>query len=57
MKERLPVDMENLELPDDDFWEKDELPRTSYGFANILYILSLLITIGSVLTVVFLGNR
>ena len=56
MKERLPIEMENLELPQDDFWEKGEL-KNSYGFANILYILSLIITVGSVLVVIFLGKR
>lgn len=56
MKERLPVEMDNLELPQDDFWDKNEL-QNSYGFANILYILSMIITVGSVLAIIFLGNR
>jgi len=55
MKERLPIEMDNLELPQDDFWEKDEL-NNSYGYANILYILSIIITIGSVLVVIFFGK-
>ncbi len=56
MREKLPVELDNLELPQDDFWDKNEL-HNSYGFANILYILSMIITVGSVLVVIFLGNR
>ena len=56
MREKLPVELDNLELPQDDFWDKNEL-HSSYGFANILYILSMIITVGSVLVVIFLGNR
>ena len=55
MRERLPIEIENLELPQDDFWEKGEL-NNSYGYVNILYILSIIITIGSVLVVIFFGK-
>ncbi len=53
MKERLPVDIENFELPVDEFKRLDT-PQRSYGFANIFYLLGLIITLGSVLTVIFL---
>ncbi len=56
MKERLPIELENYELPEDQFAMKTK-PQVSYGFANILYLLAMLITVGSVLVVVFLGNR
>ena len=55
MKERLPVVIENLELPIDEF-KKEEKPN-SYGYVSILYIISLLITIGSVLTVLIVGIK
>lgn len=50
MKERLPVVLENYELPPDEFEEKNE-KKVSYGYVSILYLLSLMITIGSVVTV------
>ena len=56
MKERLPVDIEKLDLPVDQFRRLD-MPQKSYGFANVFYLLGLIITICSVLTVIFLGNR
>lgn len=55
MNGRLPIEMDNLELPKDQFKKLDR--KNSYGFANTLYILAMIITIGSVLTVIFLGNR
>ena len=55
MRERLPIDIENLELPKDDM--KIDNKHSSYGFANILYLLSLIITFLSVITVIILGNR
>ena len=56
MKERLPIEIENFELPEDNTIVTYER-KPSYGFANILYLLSMLITVGSVLVVIFLGNR
>ena len=54
MKERLPIELENLELPQEPMvYEK----KPSYGFANIMYLLGMIITAGSVLVVVLLGNR
>ena len=55
MRERLPIELENLELPQDNYM--DPKPKSSYGFANILYLLGMIITMGSVLVVMLLGNR
>jgi len=56
MKDRLPVNIENLELPKDEF--KIPEPRSnSYGYVNILCLLSSLITLASVLAIIFLGSR
>ena len=56
MNEKLPVNIENLELPVDKFKKLDKDNSNSYGYANILYLLSIIITLGSVLTVIFLGK-
>ena len=56
MNEKLPVNIENLELPVDQFKRLDRDNSNSYGYANILYLLSIIVTLGSVLTVVFLGK-
>ncbi len=55
MRERLPIELENLELPKDEF--NNNKPQASYGFANILYLLGMIITTGTVLVVILLGNR
>ena len=57
MRNRLPVELENLELPIDKYSNNNNNNNKSYGYVSVLYLLSLLITIGSVLTVLFLGNR
>lgn len=56
MKERLPVNIENKELPIDEFKRFESEQNNSYGFANIFYLLGLIITVFSVLTVIFLGK-
>ncbi len=57
MKDRLPVDLDNLELPVDKYAKFDTKKDNSYGYVSILYLLSLIITLGSILTILFLGNR
>ena len=47
MRERLPIELENLELPQDNYM--DPKPKSSYGFANILYLLGMVITVGSLI--------
>ncbi len=56
MKERLPVVLESLELPMDEF-EKEKEKKVSYGYVSILYLISLMITIGSIITVLVIRNR
>lgn len=52
MKNRLPVVLENLELPIDESINKK--PKNNYGYVSLLYLTSLGITVGSVLTILFL---
>ena len=56
MRDRLPVHIENRELPKDNNFNISENREYSYGYVNILYIVSILITVLSVLTVLFLGK-
>ena len=56
MRDRLPVHIENRELPMDES-RKIENRNDSYGYVSILYLTSIIITVMSVLTVIFLGNR
>ena len=49
MKERLPVVLEDFELPKDQFAKEEK--KVSYGYISILYILSLMITAGSIIAV------
>ena len=57
MRDRLPVHIENRELPKENNFNLGENREYSYGYVNILYIVSILITVLSVLTVLVLGNR
>lgn len=54
MKLRLPVYLDNLELPSDN--NNINKDNKSYGYISVMYILSLIITISSVLVVIFLGK-
>ena len=54
MRDRLPVHIENRDLPKD--MNIDSNREYSYGYVNILYIVSILITVLSVLTVIVLGK-
>ena len=54
MKNRLPVYIDNLELSINEDKNMDE--NTSYVYVNILCLLSLIITVGSVITIVILGK-
>ena len=56
MNNRLPVNIENLELPVDEY-KKQEEQVSSYGFANIMFLLSSLITLGTVITLVLVLGR
>ena len=56
MRDRLPVHIENMELPMDKY-KNVENRSSSYGYVSILYLTSIIITVMSVLTVIFLRNR
>ena len=51
MRDKLPVYIENRELPKDKF--NTDNNNKSYGYVSILYLSSIIITIISVLTVIF----
>ncbi len=57
MKNRLPVELDNMELPFDKYNRIEQRKSNSYGYVSILSLLSLIITLGSVLAIIFLGNR
>lgn len=54
MRDRLPVYIENRELPDD---LRKEEKKVSYGYVSVMYLGSLIITIISLLMVIFVWNR
>lgn len=55
MKNKLPVVLENLELPIDDKVKKEDNNK-SYGFVSFMYLLSIGITAGSILAILLLGK-
>ena len=55
MKRKLPVYIENNDLPVDNYSVKNER-KDSYGYVNFMYLTSIIITILSVLTVIFVGK-
>ena len=52
MRDKLPVYIENRELPKDEF-DINNGNNKSYGYVRILYLVSIMITVVSVLTVIF----
>ena len=56
MKERLPVNMDNLDLPVDNFKHEVRGNDNNYGYVSFMYLLSLLITLVSVVTLIILGR-
>ena len=53
MRNRLPVNIENRELPIDEYKIVSNNKREySYGYVNMLYFSSLIITIASVIAVI-----
>ena len=54
MRSRLPVNIENRELPRDKYNNINR--EDSYGYVNVLYLSSLIITVASILTVIILGK-
>ena len=56
MKEILPVYIEDRELPVDPYKVNDKRVN-SYGYINVLYFFSIIITIISVVTVIIIRYR
>ena len=53
MRNKLPVVIENFDLPRDESREKEEESR---GYASVLFLLSLIVVCWSVLTIILLGR-
>jgi len=51
MRDKLPVHIENRELPVDKYM-KNGNNRSSYGYVNILLLASVITTIGSIITII-----
>ena len=56
MRERLPVNIENYTLPMDKTSHDKENNNNSYGYVSIMFLLSLLITLGCVISLIVLGS-
>ena len=56
MKNKLPVYIENSELPIDQY-SISKKRTSSYGYVSILYLISIIITVISVVTVIIVRNR
>lgn len=50
MRDKLPVYIENRELPINEFDKKEDI--RSYGYVNILLLTSIITTIGSIITII-----
>lgn len=58
MKNRLPVYLENMDLPIDEYRELERRDnRKSYGYVSIMYLGSLIITIISLTMVLVMWSR
>ena len=55
MRDRLPVSLENNELPVEE--RKENNKKNNYGYVSFMYLLSLLITIFSMLFLMYMGNK
>lgn len=54
MKDKLPVYIENNKLPIDSLNLNEK--KDSYGYVSILYLLSIIITLGSIITLLIIGG-
>ena len=52
MRDRLPVHIENRDLPTDRYESREMHRHYSYGYVNILFLASIITTILSVVTVI-----
>ena len=55
MNKVLPIEIENLDLPDNNANKKKTVKVN--GFVSIVYLISLIISLGSVLVIMIMGNR
>ena len=53
MRNKLPVVIENFDLPRDESREKEE---ESKGYASVLFLLSVIVVCWSVITIILLGR-
>ncbi len=53
MKYKLPVNIEDNELPKDMYNEKR---NSSYGYVSFMYLVSVVITLCSLLTIIIIGK-
>ena len=57
MRDRLPVHIEDRELPKYENVDNFENRKNSYGYVSVLYLASIIITVVSVITITMFGNR
>ena len=57
MRDRLPVHIEDRELPKYENVDNFENRKNSYGYVSVLYLASIIITAVSVITIMMFGNR
>lgn len=53
MKYKLPVNIENNELPQDKY---NKNKKNNYGYVSFMYLVSVIITLCSLLTIIILGK-
>lgn len=56
MRNRLPVHIEKRDLPVDEYNKISDNRNESYGYVSILNLASMIITIVSILTIIYLGK-
>lgn len=54
MRDRLPVHIEDRDLPMDEFSKRTEDDNNSYGYVNVLFLATIITTIASLVTIIIL---
>ena len=57
MRNRLPVYIENREMPVDEYKELERDNKNSYGYVSVMYLGSLIITLISLTMVLVMWSR
>ena len=57
MRNRLPVYVENREMPIDEYKELERDNKNSYGYVSVMYLGSLIITLISLTMVLVMWSR